>query len=159
MMISQTVPTRKRIMNSAIKWFLMLALLPVVMFVQASVATTAIAAGDQNRVMRIDRVGPNQRIKRIKIGLNKSLIVRLPRDARDVLVSNPKKVDAVVRSANLTYLIGLEVGQTNVFFFDDNGGEMLILEVEVERDLTMLRRMINRLLPNASIKIEASMTM
>jgi len=154
-MISQTVPTRKRIMNSAIKWFLMLALLPVVMFVQASVATTATAAGDQNRVMRIDRVGPNQRIKRIKIGLNKSLIVRLPRNARDVLVSNPKKVDAVVRSANLTYLIGLEVGQTNVFFFDDNGREMLILEVEVERDLTMLRRMINRLLPNASIKIEA----
>ncbi len=133
----------------------MLALLPVVMFVQASVATTAIAAGDQNRVMRIDRVGPNQRIKRIKIGLNKSLIVRLPRDARDVLVSNPKKVDAVVRSANLTYLIGLEVGQTNVFFFDDNGREMLILEVEVERDLTMLRRMINRLLPNASVKVEA----
>jgi len=155
MMISQTVPSRKRKMNSAIKWFLMLALLPVVLLVQASVATTAMAAGDQNRVMRIDRVGPNQRIKRIKIGLNKSLIVRLPRDARDVLVSNPKKVDAVVRSANLTYLIGLEVGQTNVFFFDDNGREMLILEVEVERDLTMLRRMINRLLPNASVKVEA----
>ena len=133
----------------------MLALLPVIILVQAAVATTLMAAGDQNRVMRIDRVGPNQRIKRIKIGLNKSLIVRLPRDARDVLVSNPKKVDAVVRSANLTYLIGLEVGQTNVFFFDGNGREMLILEVEVERDLTILRRMINRLLPNASVKVEA----
>ncbi len=155
MMISQTVPIEKRNMNSAIKWILMLALLPVIILVQASVATTVMAAGDQNRVMRIDRVGPNQRIKRIKIGLNKSLIVRLPRDARDVLVSNPKKVDAVVRSANLTYLIGLEVGQTNVFFFDGNGREMLILEVEVERDLTILRRMINRLLPNASIKVEA----
>ncbi len=155
MMISQTVPSRKRTMNRAIKWFLMLALLPVVLLVQTSVETTALAAGDQNRVMRIDRVGPNQRIKRIKIGLNKSLIVRLPKDARDVLVSNPKKVDAVVRSANLTYLIGLEVGQTNVFFFDNNGREMLILEVEVERDLTMLRRMINRLLPDASVKVEA----
>ena len=155
MMISQDVFTRKNMVNRAIMLFFAIALLPVLMIRDATVAIAATEVGNQNRIMRIDRIGPNQRIKRIKIGLNKSLIVRLPRNARDVLVSNPKKVDAVVRSANLTYLIGLEVGQTNVFFFDSKGREMLTLEVEVERDLTTLRRIINRLLPDARIKVES----
>ncbi len=155
MMISQYVPTRKNMVNIAIMLIVTLAISPLLMLVEASVGMEAQAAKNQERTMRVDRVGPNQRIKRVKIGLNKSLIIRLPKNARDVLVSNPKKVDAVVRSANLTYLIGLEVGQTNVFFFDSDGREMLILEVEVERDLTTLRRMINRLLPDASVKVEA----
>jgi len=155
MMISQNVLTRKNMVNRAIMLIFALLLVPMLMANDALVGINAMAASGQERIMRINNVGPNKRIKHIKIGLNKSLIVRLPRGARDVLVSNPKKLDAVVRSANLTYLIGLEVGQTNVFFFDKNGREMLILEVEIERDLTTLRRLIRRLLPNAGIKVEA----
>jgi len=154
-MIRRYVPTRENMVNRAVILIFALAILPMLMLVEISGGMAAATGSNQDKILRIDRVGPSQRLKRIKIGLNKSLIIRLPRDARDVLVSNPKKVDAVVRSANLTYLIGLEVGQTNVFFFDKNGREMLILEVEVERDLTSLRRMINRLMPDASIKIEA----
>ncbi len=154
-MNSQYVPSQKNMVNKAKMLFFTIALLPMLMLANTSFVRDAEAATSQKRIMRVDSVGPNQRIKHIKIGLNKSLIIRLPRDARDVLVSNPKKVDAVVRSANLTYLIGLEVGQTNVFFFDSKGREMLILEVEVERDLTALRRMINRLLPNANVRVEA----
>ncbi len=154
-MIRQYVPTRKNMVNRAIISIFALAILPMLMLVEISDGMAATTGSSQAKILRVDRVGPNQRLRRIKIGLNKSLIIRLPKNARDVLVSNPKKVDAIVRSANLTYLIGLEVGQTNVFFFDKNGREMLILEVEVERDLTSLRRMISRLLPDASIKIEA----
>jgi len=154
-MNSLYAPTRENMVNRAISMFVALAILPALMFVEANVGMEASAARDQDRVLRVGSVGPNQRIKHIKIGLNKSLIIRLPKGARDVLVSNPKKVDAVVRSANLTYLIGMEVGQTNVFFFDENGREMLILEVEVERDLSTLRKMIRRLLPNADVTVEA----
>jgi len=154
-MNSQYVPSQKIMVNKAKMLLFAIVLLPMLTLANTYFAYDAEAATSQKRIMRVDRVGPNQRIKHIKIGLNKSLIIRLPRNTRDVLVSNPKKVDAVVRSANLTYLIGLEVGQTNVFFFDSEGREMLILEVEVERDLTSLRRMINRLLPNANIKIES----
>jgi pilus assembly protein CpaC len=154
-MIRQYVPTRRNMVNRAIISIFALAILPMLTLVEISAGMAATTGSNQDKILRVDRVGPNQRLKRIKLGLNKSLIIRLPRDARDVLVSNPKKVDAVVRSANLTYLIGLEVGQTNVFFFDEKGREMLILEVEVERDLTTLRRMISRLLPDTSIKIEA----
>lgn len=155
MMNSQYVPSRKNMVNRVIISVFALISMAMLMLVEVSVVSPAEAASRQNRVMQINQVGPNQRVKYIKIGLNKSLIIRLPRGARDVLVSNPKKLDAVVRSANLTYLIGMEVGQTNVFFFDKTGREMLVLEVEIERDLAPLRRMINRLLPGADIKVEA----
>jgi len=34
----------------------------------------------------------------LKVGLNKSLVIDLPRDARDILVSNPVIADAVIRT-------------------------------------------------------------
>ncbi len=91
----------------------------------------------------------------VKIGLNKSMIVRLPVPARDVLVSGPKKLDAVVRTARTIYLMGLEVGQTNVFFFDADGRQILSLDVAVERDTTILKQTLRRLIPGADIDVEA----
>ena len=56
----------------------------------------------------------------VRIGLNKSIVVRLPANAQDVIVGNPEIVDAVVRSKNTAYLFARAVGQTNIFFFDEN---------------------------------------
>ncbi|WP_171523638.1 pilus assembly protein N-terminal domain-containing protein, partial [Acinetobacter baumannii] len=52
----------------------------------------------------------------VQLGVGKSLPVDLPRDARDVIVANPAIANAVVRSARRAFLIGVAVGQTNVFF-------------------------------------------
>lgn len=91
----------------------------------------------------------------VTIGLNKSMIVELPRDIRDVLVSDPKKLDAVVHTGRRAYLIGVDVGQANVFFFAKDGQQMLTLEVTIERDLTAVSKMLHRLLPGAKIRLEA----
>lgn len=91
----------------------------------------------------------------VRLGLNKSLVIDLPRDARDVLVSNPAIADAVMRTARRAYLIGMEVGQTNVFFFDEHGTQIAALEVDVERDLTTLRHKIQTLIPDSSVIVDA----
>src|SRR5687768_3988079 len=54
----------------------------------------------------------------VRIGLNKSIVIKLPAEARDVLVGNPDIVDAVVRTKNTAYLFARAIGQTNIFFFD-----------------------------------------
>ena len=100
----------------------------------------------------IDRIGTK---RHIKLGLGKSLIVRLPRSARDVLVSDPETVDAVTRTSKMTYLIGKKIGQTNAFFFDSKGREILNLEIHVERDLAVLKRMMRKIIPGSRIKLEA----
>jgi pilus assembly protein CpaC len=90
----------------------------------------------------------------VTIGRNKSMLVELPRDLRDVVVSNPEILDAVVQSSNRVYLIGKKNGQANAFFFDTRGEQVLILEVLVEHDTSALDSMLRRLLPGSSIKSE-----
>ncbi len=99
--------------------------------------------------------GNGPKSKAIDLSLNKATIIELPVEARDVLVSDPEIVDAVVRTSRRTYLLGRKVGQTNAFFFDESGRQILSLEIKVERDLAGLEAMYSRFIPDARIKVEA----
>ncbi|MEX0852497.1 MAG: type II and III secretion system protein family protein [Bauldia sp.] len=90
----------------------------------------------------------------VKVGLNKSVIIDLPRDARDILVSNPVIADAVIRTPRRIYVTGVAVGQSNVIVFDRAGLQIVSLELEVERDSSNLSRMLARLIPDSDIQIE-----
>ena len=87
--------------------------------------------------------------KGIKLGKNKSVLVELPHELRDVVVSNPDIMDAVVQSSNRVYLIGKKVGQSNAFFFDSHGEQILTLEVSIEHDVTVLDALYRRLLADS----------
>ena len=89
------------------------------------------------------------------LGLNKAAVVELPVSARDVLVSDPAIVDAVVRTPKRIYLIGLKVGQTNAFFFNKAGKQIVNLEIRVERDLAGLRTSLHQYFPDARIDVQA----
>jgi pilus assembly protein CpaC len=90
----------------------------------------------------------------IVVGLNKTVIIELPRELRDVVVSNPEFLDAVVQSSNRVYLIGKRNGQSNAFFFDANGERILTVEVQIERDTGALDAILQRLLPGSRIRTE-----
>ena len=92
--------------------------------------------------------------KGIKLGRNKSALVEMPRELRDVIVSNPDIMDAVVQSSNRVYLIGKKVGQSNAFFFDGNGQQIATLEVSIEHDTSVLESLFVRLIPGSNIKAE-----
>lgn len=90
----------------------------------------------------------------VRIGLNKSIVIRLPGEARDVLVGNPDIVDAVVRTKNTAYLFARSIGQTNIFFFDANGQQILALDLEVAQDMTALQKLVGRTIPGSRIKVD-----
>jgi len=114
----------------------------------------ALAAG-KSAESTINFGGSGAASKSIVLPLNKAAIVELPQAAADVLVSQPAVVDAVIRSPQRVYLLGLQVGQANAFFFDANGRQILNLEIQVERDLDALTDLIARLMPDARITAEA----
>jgi len=91
----------------------------------------------------------------VRLGLNKSLVVDLPRAAKDVLVSSPKKADAVMRTPRRAYIIGMEVGQTNIFFFDEAGHQIIALDLVIERDVAALDAMFRKLIPDSNITVDA----
>jgi len=120
----------------------------------ASAAGAALAADDP-RVIRLSGRAGAPSVERITLPLDKAAIVELDTDARDVLVSNPKIVDAVVRTPRRIFVFALAAGQTNAFFFDGQGRQIASLEISVERDVTDLNRAIMRHMPNESARAES----
>ena len=90
----------------------------------------------------------------VPLGIGKSFIVELPRDVKDVLVADPTIANAIVRSAQRAYIIGVKVGQTNVFFFDADGQQIAGYDIAVKRDLNGVRAAIRQSFPNSDIQIE-----
>ncbi len=90
----------------------------------------------------------------VPLGIGKSVVIDLPRDIKDVLVADPTTANAVVRSARRAYIIGVKVGQTNVFFFDAEGKQIAGFDLAVTRDLNGIRSAIKQILPEADIRVE-----
>jgi pilus assembly protein CpaC len=92
--------------------------------------------------------------QRIKLGLNKSVVIDLPADAYDILVANPAVADAVTRTARRIYLFGKQVGETNIFVFGANGEQIASLDLNIERDVSGLEGYLKRYIPNSDITVE-----
>src|SRR5258706_13506620 len=85
----------------------------------------------------------------VPLGVGKSVVIDLPADVKDVLVADPKIANAVVRSSRRAYLIGVTVGQTNVFFFDAEGKQLAGFDIAVTRDLNGIRAAIKQMLTDS----------
>ena len=111
------------------------------------------AATAHQSFIRIEDTGGAIR-KNIKIGLGKSVLLEFPRPVRDVMVSNPSAVDAVVLSSNRVFLLARKIGEANAFFFDTSGAQFATMELYVERETAGLESLLNRLISGSNIKVE-----
>jgi len=90
----------------------------------------------------------------ITLGIGKSVAIDLPTDIKDVLVADPKVANAVVRSSRRAYMIGVTVGQTNIFFFDADGKQIAGFDIAVTRDLNGVRAALKQSMPDSDIRVE-----
>ena len=117
-------------------------------------ASAAPPADDgSTRVVSVSVHDGSKANRRIVLGQGKATVVQLDADARDVLVSNPEIVDAVVRTPRRIFLLGQKTGQTNAFFFDGAGHQILSLDIRVEKDTGDLGAMIHANIPGSNVKV------
>jgi pilus assembly protein CpaC len=102
----------------------------------------------------IEVVGSDSGSRFVQLGIGKSVVIDLPRDIKDVLVAEPKFANAVVRSTRRAYLIGVAVGQTNIYFFDAEGKQIAGFDVAVTRDLNGLRAMLHKMFPQGEVRVD-----
>ncbi len=130
----------------------------VAAFVAAQPALAAPSASEEASARQISISTRNAALpvhQRVTLGLGKAAVVEIDTDARDVLVSNPDIVDAVVRTPRRIFLMGQKGGQTNAFFFDANGKQIASIDVRVEKDTTDLAKLIKLSFPDTDVKAQA----
>ncbi len=148
---AKAVKQSERGMRSTLKLTAHLLLGCVTVLAAQSALPDGAAFAQQNVVKA--RGGPSVN-QRVKLGLNKSLVLDLPSDAYDILVANPSVADAVTRTARRIYLFGKQVGETNIFVFGANGEQIASLDLAVERDVAGLEEYLKRFIPNSAIDVE-----
>lgn len=124
-----------------------------VMFCLVAVALVGMPArADTPAHLRIAAMGATQYLE---VGLNKSVIVDLPAEAGEVIVSQPQVTGAIMRSKTRAILQGNNVGETNVIFLDARGNRIAVLEISVINDSANLTSTLRRLIPGSNIQVDA----
>lgn len=143
---------------------LLIGVLPLVS--RADAVSSPVVVVDESGVLTITsrELGGT---KRVQTARGKGMVLELPTAVRDVLVSDPSMVDAIVQTDKRIYLIakhdGVEKekhdtrGMTNIFLFDSKGERMLTIELtiaEVVMPAPELTFLLERLLPQSKIVVE-----
>ncbi len=124
------------------------------LFVLTGLAPNAMAADSATHTPVIQVAASEATSRFIPLGIGKSVAIDLPTDIKDVLVADPKIANAVIRSSRRVYMIGVAVGQTNIFFFDSDGKQIAGFDIAVKRDLNGVRAALKQAIPEADLKIE-----
>jgi pilus assembly protein CpaC len=102
------------------------------------------------------RVGANAygRTQNVEVGLNKSIIIDLPADVQEVIVSQPGVASAIVRSKRRAIVQGISAGGTNIFFLDGRGNAIVVLDVSVGDGAGNLVSTLARVIPGSRIAVQ-----
>lgn len=91
----------------------------------------------------------------VNVGKDKSLVIDLPRNARDILIGNPEIAEVVARSARKSYVIGKAFGSTNIIYFDARNRRIANIIINIEPDVAALATLFETQMPNSRIHVEA----
>jgi pilus assembly protein CpaC len=96
-----------------------------------------------------------------KLGLevNKTALIDLPAGAAEVIVTQPGVAAAIMRSRTRAIVQGVAGGDTNIFFLDDQGRTIAVLDLAVAEAESGMGRSLEaalaRTIPNSRIRVEA----
>lgn len=142
------------------------ALLGALVCVSALLATAGSASAQRSRaeladmqptsILRISSEDPLPVQRHTTLGLNKAMLIELPADAQDAIISAPSIIDASVLTARRVLVYAKALGDANVFILGRDGRKLLVLDLSIKHDLTELQGMMQKLLPGSRIKLTAS---
>ncbi len=97
--------------------------------------------------------------RKFEIEINKTALVDLPAGAAEVIVSQPTVAAAIMRTRTRAIIQGITGGDTNIFFLDDRGQTIAVLDVQVIEEPSQvgnaLQIALARILPGSNIRVES----
>ncbi|MET0435984.1 MAG: type II and III secretion system protein family protein [Devosia sp.] len=97
--------------------------------------------------------------RNLDIELNKSIIIDLPAGVAEVVVSQPNVAAAIMRTRTRAIVQGITGGNTNIFFIDDAGRTIQVLDLRVIKEPSQvgnaLEEALARVIPGSKILVES----
>jgi pilus assembly protein CpaC len=90
------------------------------------------------------------------VPLFKSRVLRLDQPAKRISVGNPDIADILILRSTQLYVLGKDLGTTNVLVWDADDRLIGAVDVEVVHDLDNLKEKLHELLPNEPIQVYSS---
>ena len=119
------------------------------------VINPALAGEGSNSGLGVHTQTSHLRTQVVQLSKGRSLIIDLPVDASDVLVSNPAVAEAVLRTPKRIFILGVANGQSDAVFFDHMGKQILSLQIRVDAPTDQLSETISRHFPHTRIEIQS----
>jgi pilus assembly protein CpaC len=106
-------------------------------------------ASAQNRITRLGGGAENS----VAVPLYKSRIIGLNSPAARVSVGSPDVADILILQSTQLYVLGKDIGTTNILLWDRDDVLIGTLNVEVTHDLQSLKEKLFRLMPEEKIEV------
>ncbi len=127
-------------------------------------ALQPVHAADANHLKVTGSYG---RTQNVTLDVNKSMLVDLPADVHEVIVSQPGVANAILRSKRRAIIQATGSGETNIFFLDAAGRTIVVLDVGTKGSASttgvsvasVLRDTFAKVIPHSSVEVEAPLTM
>lgn len=85
----------------------------------------------------------------------KGKVIDIPGAFSDVLVANPSLIDVSAIQSNRLYLVGLNIGDTNIVILDSVGNIVKRMDVHVQYDTVRIMEVLQDLFPNENVRVRA----
>lgn len=89
------------------------------------------------------------------VALNKSQILRVDVPFADLLVGNPDIADVLALTDRSVYVLGKELGSTNLTIYGRNKNLLAVLDLVVSYDIEGLKQQLFQLMPDEKIEVRA----
>ncbi len=100
-------------------------------------------------------LGVLNRTPTINLMLGKAEMVDVGDEVADILVADPSVVDIMAVRSDRLYLVGTNLGETNIMALDEQGNILKRYNIHVQMDVEKLGSVINELYPNEDVQIRA----
>jgi pilus assembly protein CpaC len=92
----------------------------------------------------------------LEVPLYKSRVLSLPAQIKRISVGSPDIADLLLLRSTELYVLGKDLGTTNVLLWDADDVLVAVVSVEVTHDLEGLKKKLHDLMPNEAIEVRAA---
>ena len=116
-----------------------------------SMAGTAMAQDNREGIERTP-----EPTAELEVPLYKSRVLSLPSSIKRISVGSPDIADLLLLRSTELYVLGKDLGTTNVLLWDADDILIAVVSVEVTHDLEGLKKKLHDLMPNEAIEVRAA---